>query len=142
MPAPRFPSARIKKIMQLDEECGQVAKLTPVAVSAALECYLRDLLTATAAFAGNTGTVHPYHLKKVIDGTPRFDSLKDVVKDVKMPSEQKLKRDAALASVPARKRNKPANSAAVRGSSRGQGRASKGGRGLRGQAHSYLERNC
>ncbi|XP_061565495.1 dr1-associated corepressor isoform X2 [Cololabis saira] len=41
----RFPPARIKKIMQTDEEIGKVAAAVPVIISRALELFLESLLT-------------------------------------------------------------------------------------------------
>ncbi|XP_036182490.1 dr1-associated corepressor isoform X7 [Myotis myotis] len=40
----RFPPARIKKIMQTDEEIGKVAAAVPVIISRALELFLESLL--------------------------------------------------------------------------------------------------
>jgi hypothetical protein len=44
----RFPSARIKRIMQVDPDVGQIAKETPPVVSAVLEQYLSELIAAAA----------------------------------------------------------------------------------------------
>lgn len=44
----RFPAARIKRIMQADPDVGRIAKETPPVVSAVLEQYLADLLSAAA----------------------------------------------------------------------------------------------
>jgi len=40
----RFPMARIKKIMQSDEEVGKIALATPILISKALELFMRDLI--------------------------------------------------------------------------------------------------
>ena len=86
MTAPRFPAARLKKIIQMDEDVGRVEKLTPIALSKALELYLTDLLAAAAKESGGSGTsVQPHHLRRAIDKDPKFDFLKDVVKDVPIP---------------------------------------------------------
>ena len=39
-----FPAARIKKIMQSDEEIGKVAQATPVIVGRALEIFMANLV--------------------------------------------------------------------------------------------------
>ncbi|KAI9218766.1 hypothetical protein BC828DRAFT_387748 [Blastocladiella britannica] len=44
---PRFPSARIKKIMQSDEDVGKIANATPVLMSKSLELFMTHLLRAT-----------------------------------------------------------------------------------------------
>ncbi|KAL2912942.1 hypothetical protein HK105_207613 [Polyrhizophydium stewartii] len=43
----KFPAARIKKIMRLDEDVGKVAQVTPLLISKALECFLQSMLEAT-----------------------------------------------------------------------------------------------
>lgn len=44
---PKFPIARIKKIMQADEEVGKVAQVTPVVVSKALELFMQSIVDET-----------------------------------------------------------------------------------------------
>ena len=46
---PKFPAARIKRIMQSDRDVGQVSKPSLAVVSALLEDFLRQLVTAAAA---------------------------------------------------------------------------------------------
>lgn len=43
-----FPLARIKRIMQVDKDIGQIAKDTPPVVSAVLQQYLKELMAAAA----------------------------------------------------------------------------------------------
>ncbi|GLU18959.1 hypothetical protein SLE2022_352330 [Rubroshorea leprosula] len=43
----RFPAARIKKIMQADEDVGKIAMAVPLLVSKALELFLQDLCDQT-----------------------------------------------------------------------------------------------
>ncbi|KAH0850853.1 hypothetical protein HID58_095193 [Brassica napus] len=43
----RFPAARIKKIMQADEDVGKIALAVPVLVSKSLELFLQDLCDRT-----------------------------------------------------------------------------------------------
>ncbi|KAI6245576.1 DNA polymerase epsilon subunit C [Erysiphe necator] len=78
----KFPVARIKRIMQADEEVGKVAQVTPVAVSKALELFMIALVTGAAEKAREKGSkkVSAQHLRLVVDGQPeRFDFLADIV---------------------------------------------------------------
>ncbi|RKF59396.1 hypothetical protein OnM2_060032 [Erysiphe neolycopersici] len=78
----KFPVARIKRIMQADEEVGKVAQVTPVAVSKALELFMIALVTGAANKAREKGSkkVSAQHLKLVVDGQPeRFDFLAEIV---------------------------------------------------------------
>ncbi|TGZ58447.1 hypothetical protein CRM22_009646 [Opisthorchis felineus] len=80
----RFPTTRIKKIMQLDEEIGKLAATVPPVVSRALELFMEELvsqaydLTATR----NSRTISPSCIKHVIDSNPTFDFLRNLVMDV------------------------------------------------------------
>lgn len=80
----RFPPARIKKIMQSDEEVGKVAAAVPVIISRALELFVETLLKRMDATMTERGarTMTPGHLKLCIHSEPRFDFLKDLVLDV------------------------------------------------------------
>lgn len=75
----RFPTARIKKIMQLDDDVGKVAAAVPLLVSRAVELFLLKVLTGTAEFADQRGakTMTASHLKYTIDREPRFSFLKE-----------------------------------------------------------------
>ena len=48
-----FPAARIKKIMQSDEEIGKVAQATPVIVGRALEIFMANLVEVSLLEAKN-----------------------------------------------------------------------------------------
>ena len=63
----RFPPARIKKIMQLDEDVGKVASAVPVMISRALEIFMENLLLQSSQLAGSKGarTLTTSHLKQV-----------------------------------------------------------------------------
>eukprot|EP00095_Tigriopus_kingsejongensis_P007985 maker-scaffold269_size230758-snap-gene-0.18 protein:Tk07985 transcript:maker-scaffold269_size230758-snap-gene-0.18-mRNA-1 annotation:"dr1-associated corepressor isoform x1" len=80
----RFPPARIKKIMQSDEEVGKVAAAVPVIISRALELFVETLLRRMDATMSERGarTMTPSHLKLCIYSEPRFDFLKDLVGEV------------------------------------------------------------
>uniref|UniRef100_A0A9J7Z072 Dr1-associated corepressor n=2 Tax=Cyprinus carpio TaxID=7962 RepID=A0A9J7Z072_CYPCA len=77
----RFPPARIKKIMQTDEEIGKVAAAVPVIISRALELFLDSLLTKACHVtqSRNAKTMTASHLKQCIELEQQFDFLKDLV---------------------------------------------------------------
>jgi len=85
----RFPPARIKKIMQSDDEVGKVAAVVPVVISKALELFVDSLLKKSAQVtkSRNARTLTPQHLKACILSEPQFAFLKDVVANV--PDVQK-----------------------------------------------------
>ncbi|WAQ84521.1 hypothetical protein PtA15_5A91 [Puccinia triticina] len=83
----RFPVARIKKIMQADEDVGKVAQATPLLVSKAVEMFMQSLVEAAVEEAQRRGSrkVQAYHLKQAINVTPAFDFLKDIVAKIADP---------------------------------------------------------
>lgn len=96
----RFPPARIKKIMQTDEEVGKVAAAVPVIISRALELFVESLLTKAVEItsARSAKTLSPAHLKQCILAENRFDFLKDLV--VSIPDYQGEGEEGIVASVP------------------------------------------
>ncbi|CCU99698.1 unnamed protein product [Malassezia sympodialis ATCC 42132] len=85
----KFPIARIKRIMQADEDVGKVAQATPVVISKALELFMQDIVEKAAEQTRSTGgkRVSPYHLKRAAQATEMFDFLKDIVDKVPDPLE-------------------------------------------------------
>ncbi|CAI7918173.1 unnamed protein product [Closterium sp. NIES-54] len=77
----RFPAARIKKIMQADEEVGKIALATPVLISKALEIFLQDLCDRTYDITCKRGakTLAASHLKQCVASFSEYDFLKEVV---------------------------------------------------------------
>jgi histone H3/H4 len=77
----KFPVARIKRIMQADEEVGKVAQVTPVAVSKALELFMISLVSGAAEKAREKGgkRVTAQHLKMVVQADEQFDFLSEIV---------------------------------------------------------------
>lgn len=73
-----FPVARIKKIMQADDDVGKIATVTPVLVAKALECMMEHVLTEAAqvAHARHTKTVTPQHLRHCVANNDHFDFLR------------------------------------------------------------------
>jgi len=80
----RFPPARIKKIMQSDEDVGKVAAAVPVLISKSLELFAEKLLRSANDVIERRGarTLTPSHLKRCVTTEPRFDFLKEIVADV------------------------------------------------------------
>ncbi|KAK7813766.1 dr1-associated corepressor [Quercus suber] len=80
----RFPAARIKKIMQADEDVGKIALAVPVLVSKALELFLQDLCDRTYEITLQRGakTMSSLHLKHCVQSYTVFDFLKEVVSRV------------------------------------------------------------
>ncbi|KAG2148830.1 histone-fold-containing protein [Suillus clintonianus] len=84
----KFPVARIKKIMQKDEEVGKVAQATPVVISKALELFLAMIVEEATKVTVERGAkkVEGYHLKHAIETTEMLDFLKEIVESVPDPS--------------------------------------------------------
>jgi Dr1-associated corepressor len=86
-----FPVARIKRIMQADEDIGKVAQVTPPVVSRALELFMIKLIAASAEQArggeGSSGKasakkITPQHLKRAVLSDSTYDFLCDIVNKV------------------------------------------------------------
>ncbi|KAI0665568.1 histone-fold-containing protein [Trametes maxima] len=87
----KFPVARIKRIMQKDEEVGKVAQATPVVIceySKALELFLAMIVEEASNVTVDRGSkrVEAYHLKHAIDTVEMLDFLKEIVQAVPDPS--------------------------------------------------------
>ncbi|KAI0028408.1 histone-fold-containing protein, partial [Vararia minispora EC-137] len=100
----KFPVARIKKIMQKDEEVGKVAQATPVVICAqpfsprgsclirssakALELFLAMIVdeAGKVTVSRNSKKVEAYHLKHAIETCEMLDFLKEIVVNVPDPS--------------------------------------------------------
>jgi histone H3/H4 len=77
----KFPTARIKRIMQADEEVGKVAQQTPIAVGKALELFMVALVTKSAEVAKqrNSKRVSAQMLKQVVETDDQWDFLREIV---------------------------------------------------------------
>ncbi|KAK3901928.1 hypothetical protein C8A05DRAFT_44543 [Staphylotrichum tortipilum] len=77
----KFPTARIKRIMQADEEVGKVAQQTPIAVGKALEMFMVALVTRSADVARQRSSkrVSAQMLKQVVESDDQWDFLRDIV---------------------------------------------------------------
>lgn len=85
----KFPTARIKRIMQADEEVGKVAQQTPIAVGKALEMFMIQLVTKSAEVARdkNSKRVTPAMLKTVVETDEHWDFLREIVSKVEQDKE-------------------------------------------------------
>lgn len=108
-----FPVARIKRIMQADEDIGKVAQVTPHVVSRALELFMIKLITASSEQARGTGGANAkgpkrvlvQHMKKAIQADDKFDFLAEIVS--KIPDAPvKAKKDVGSDSEDAKPRKK------------------------------------
>ncbi|WVQ68165.1 uncharacterized protein L199_006371 [Kwoniella botswanensis] len=79
--------ARIKRIMQLDEEVGKLASATPVMISKSLECFMQQLIDETCKETRSRGSkkMTAYHLKHMINSNPTFDFLREIVEAIPDP---------------------------------------------------------
>lgn len=82
-----FPAARIKKIMQSDEDIGKVAQATPVVVGRALEIFMANLVEAAIIEARKSGVkrIGASHIRAAVENTEQFDFLVDVVEKYPAP---------------------------------------------------------
>lgn len=94
----RFPTARIKRIMQADEEVGKVAQQTPIAVGKALELFMVALVSKSHDIAKDKGAkrVTAQHLKQVVESDDQWDFLREIVGRVS-ETEDKAKAGRAKA---------------------------------------------
>lgn len=99
----RFPPARIKKIMQTDEEVGKVAAAVPVVVSKSLELFTEVFLSKCGEIAAARGarTLSIDHIKQCVDNEQKFDFLREIVAEAAAKAVGKNPEDAtAFSSLP------------------------------------------
>lgn len=90
-----FPVARIKKMMQSDDEVGKIATVTPMLVAKALECMMELVVTEASQVAidRRSRTVTPLHLKTCVMRNESFDFMRhvfDAVEGVLEPSPEQI----------------------------------------------------
>lgn len=80
-----FPSARIKKLMQSDEDVGKVANATPIVVGRALELFLCSLVEKSCVELREAGSrrITPVHIKNAVNKLEEFDFCMEVVEKYK-----------------------------------------------------------
>ncbi|KAH7143992.1 hypothetical protein EDB81DRAFT_514558 [Dactylonectria macrodidyma] len=96
----KFPTARIKRIMQADEEVGKVAQQTPIAVGKALELFMIQMVSKSAEVAKEKGSkrVTASMLKHVVEEDEQWDFLREIVSrvsDEKEGSKAKAKAESS-----------------------------------------------
>lgn len=77
-------AARIKRLMQKDDDVGKIAGAAPIVLAKALELFVKQLTTTTADVAALHGAkiVNASHLKGAVETVPQqFDFLSDLVED-------------------------------------------------------------
>jgi len=96
----KFPTARIKRIMQADEEVGKVAQQTPIAVGKALELFMVALVTKSADVARekNSKRVSAHMLKQVVESDDQWDFLREIVGRVEVEEKANNKGGRSSAS--------------------------------------------
>jgi len=101
----RFPPARIKKIMQVDEEIGKVAQSVPVIISKCVEMFLTEILknAGKVTEARKAKTMSISHLKELVMKEENYDFLRDLVQN----EEENI--ESGDAPKPKRKRSASSN---------------------------------
>ncbi|CAF9932767.1 hypothetical protein IMSHALPRED_008977 [Imshaugia aleurites] len=105
----KFPVARIKRIMQADEDVGKVAQVTPTAVSKALELFMISVVTKAAneARAKQSKRVTAAHLKEAVVKDDQLDFLAEIISkvpDAPAPSKKEKEEDSEEAGEGKRKK--------------------------------------
>ncbi|XP_031561080.1 dr1-associated corepressor-like [Actinia tenebrosa] len=105
----RFPPARIKKIMQTDDDVGKVAAPVPVIISKALEMFMQTLVEKACLYtqSRNAKTLTTAHIKKCINSEQQFDFLKDLVE--KIPDLPENEEEVEGEPKPKRRKQQPSN---------------------------------
>lgn len=80
----RFPPARIKKIMQGDEDVGKVAAAVPVIISRALELFIEALIVKSTEVTqwNNSRTLSASHIKQTVESDAKYSFLRGLVANV------------------------------------------------------------
>ncbi|KFM26525.1 DNA polymerase epsilon subunit C [Auxenochlorella protothecoides] len=101
-------TARIKKMMQSDEDVGKVAKASPILISKALDDFLSKLLEGSIAVAQqhNAKILNSSHIKAHVQSDPLLDFCREAVAEV--PDLPPVTDEVEAATPRAKKRAKPA----------------------------------
>ncbi|KAL8734101.1 MAG: hypothetical protein Q9181_003309 [Wetmoreana brouardii] len=107
--ATKFPVARIKRIMQADEDVGKVAQVTPTAVSKALELFMISVVikAANEAKAKSSRRVTAAHLKQAVAKDEQLDFLAEIIS--KVPDAPAPKKDEDSEGAMESKKKKASN---------------------------------
>lgn len=86
---PRFSAAKIKRMMQEDDDVGRIASDVPPLMSQSIELFAADLIKKAAAIAAKDEsarkTVTVEHIKQCVEAEPLFDFLKGTVNAAHVP---------------------------------------------------------
>ena len=123
----KFPTARIKRIMQADEEVGKVAQQTPIAVGKALELFMVQLVTKSAEIARerNSKRVSAQMLKQVVESDDQWDFLREITSKIENDDKEK----SASSSSRGRAKAESESEEEVQPERKARGGAGRGGRG-------------
>jgi histone H3/H4 len=107
-----FPVSKIKQIMQQDDDVGRIDSAVPVMMSKAVELFVRELVTAGADVADeqDSVTLNLSHIRRCVLQQPRFDFLKDIVKEIpdeELPKESVRRGKKKDASTKAQSKSSP-----------------------------------
>ncbi|BFU23644.1 CBF/NF-Y transcription factor family protein [Entamoeba histolytica HM-1:IMSS-B] len=107
-----LPAARVKRIMQEDEDVGKMSGNVPMVIARATELFLVDLIkkTNTVAEEKKSKSVNLSHLHECVKNTPVFDFLIELI-EAKMaenpPEERKRsKKDSGDEGITSSKKRK------------------------------------
>lgn len=80
----RFPPARIKKIMQKDDNVGKVAVTVPLIISRSLELFIEKLITKSynITLSKKAKTLSIHHLKQVIHADNNCNFLDEILSKI------------------------------------------------------------
>lgn len=72
-----FPSARLKKIMQSNEDVGKMGVSVPYIASKALELFLKDIVHSSyeEVKKRNVSRITVDHIKAVVEKNPKYEFL-------------------------------------------------------------------
>lgn len=123
----RFPPARIKKIMQMDEDVGKVAATVPVIISRALELFIESIIqqATQTTLSKNAKTLSTSHIKQTIESQERYSFLRELVANV--PDHQVEEEVAACTTSSSSNYNNGDDSSALVKRPRGRPRKQKDG---------------
>lgn len=87
----QFPVARIKRLMQSDEDVGKVAQATPVVVAKALELFMVHIVEAACKQASDQQVkrVNMQHLYNAVMEEEKFDFIRETIEKSLHASQEK-----------------------------------------------------
>merc|ERR1719510_1392633 len=81
---PTFPRAKMKKIMQIDDDVGRISKEVQWLMSETLCIFTRDIMASASEVCSKyyEKKVTPSVIRRVIDTEKKFDFLRDKVAEI------------------------------------------------------------